>query len=230
MMNSRTWLQLASVVAGAVIVGILAIAVPIELWTANSVFASIILFLSFALPPFFVAPVPQAPHTDAPFIWLIGPLGRLWFLLLVLAASAVGLSIAGWHRASLALCLGWLGICIIGFALLNASTQIVTAAASQTKPANINARSNWFTLLQKLQLRTDDNDVRKSLERFAEEIQFAANEPPSAEPGENREIDAILGQLESSLSRPDEVSRLLRSAEVLLAQREHSLRAGRTSA
>ncbi|HUY81402.1 MAG TPA: hypothetical protein VMU92_06730, partial [Acidobacteriaceae bacterium] len=157
-------------------------------------------------------------------------LGRFWFLLLVVAASAVGLGFACWHRASWAVCLAWLGVCIIGFAILKASTQVVTAAASQTKLESINARSNWFALLQSLQLQADNSDVRQSLERFAEKVQFAANESHSAEPGENREIDAVLGQLKSNLSRPDEVSRLLCSAEVLLAQREHSLRAERTSA
>jgi len=74
-MNNRTWLQLASVVAGAVIVGILAIAVPAAFWTVNSVFATIILFLSFALPPFLAITISQAPSKDASFIWLIGPLG-----------------------------------------------------------------------------------------------------------------------------------------------------------
>lgn len=229
-MNIRTGLGLAGVVAGAASVGILAIAVPKYLWTTDGVVALIVLFFSFASPVLLASTMIKSDATDAPSIWLIGPLGRFWLLLLIVAASALRVSLIGWHRASWAICVGWLGTCLVGFLVLSASTKIVAVASSQTRVSTADVRAKWTKLLQVLQVRTTNDDIRRSIEQIIEKIRFAANQSASEELRENQEIDLVLGQLEANLDKSEEIARLIRSAEVLLAQRECCLRANRTHA
>lgn len=229
-MNIRTGVGLAGVVAGVVSVGMLAIAVPTLLWTNDGIVAAIVLFLSFASPVFLFAPMLRDNATDAPFIWLIGPFGQFWALLLLVAVSALRVSLIGWHKATWITCLGWLGLYLAGFVILRASTQIVAVASNQTRVSSTDARAKWTRSLQVLQVQAADDDVRRSIECITEKVQFAANESNCQEPRENQEIDAILGQLAENLDKSDEIAKLIRSAELLLAQREHYLRAARTRA
>jgi hypothetical protein len=229
-MNTRTWFALAGVAAGSVSLGMLAIAVPKTLWTTDVIVTAIVLFLSFGSPAFLAAPMLKGHTTDAPFIWLMGPLGRFWLLLLMVAATGVRFSLVGWHRASWVTCVGWFGICSVGFAILKASTEIVGVAASQTRISGTDARSKWIRLVQTLQIQAENNEVQRALERMTEKVQFAANESPVQESRENQEIDEVLGQLKANFGKPDEVTKLIRSAEGLLTQREQSLRASRTRA
>jgi len=227
-MNARTWLILGSVAAGATSLAMLAIARPQILWTNDGIVTAAVLFLSFVSPALLAAPMLQGQATDAPFIWLMGPLGKFWLLLLAVGAVGLHFSLVGWHRAVWVTCACWLGVVVVGFAILKASTQIVAVAASQTRVSSADARSKWINLLQTLQVQAENNEVHGALQRMAEKVQFAANESAVQESRENQEIDAVLSKLEANLGKPDEVAMLIRSAEGLLAQREQFLRAGRT--
>jgi hypothetical protein len=229
-MNFKTSLGLAGVVAGAVCLGVLAITVPQPLWTSDGVGAAMVLFLSFASPAFLATATLRRDAKDATSISLIGPLGKLWLLLLLVASTALRASFIGWHRASWAICLLWGGLCIVGFVVLNASSKIVADASSQTRIANTDARTQWAQLLLALQAQVADDGLRSLLEHMVDKVRFAANESAGQAPRENQEINALFGKLQASLGKPDEIANLLHSAETMLDQREQTLRAGRTRA
>jgi hypothetical protein len=229
-MNTSKGLGFAGVVVGIVAVGVLAILVPARLWTADSVAATAVLFLSFASPLFMGAAIAGRYETDSPAIGLIGPLGRLWLILLVVAIAAVRVSFLGWHRGAWAICLCWVGVLVIGFLLLRASTDVVSVASKQTKLATADARTAWIGVLNTLQLQADDDGARQSLRSLAEKVQFAANDPNGQDSSENQQIGSLIGQFQGALRNSEELAGRIRSVEVLLMQREQSIRAGRSRA
>jgi hypothetical protein len=226
-MNLKTGLRLSSAIAGAVCLVVLAIVVPEYLWTTDGVVSTLVLSLSLASPAFLTTTAHRSDAAEAVRIWLIGPVGKLWLLLLLVAAAALRTSFVGWHRASWAVCVVWCGLCLAGVIILSASTRIVSEASSQTKPANIDARNRWTQLLLEMRPQVAGEIERSSIECLVDKIRFAANEA-GHEPEENREIDTILGELKGSLGNHDEIVNLLRSTETLLEKREQTLRASRT--
>ena len=191
-MNLKTGLGFSSSVAGAVCLGILAIAVPTHLWTSDGLVSALVLSLSVASPAWLTIPALRREAAEATRIWLIGPVGRLWLLLSLVAGTALRASFFGWHRASWAVCVLWGGLCLVGVFILSASTQIVDAASSQTRIARADARSRWTQLLLAVRPQVANDDVRKLIERLADKIRFAANEPTAQEPEENQKIDMLL--------------------------------------
>jgi predicted membrane protein len=228
-MNSRIWLIIAGIIAGLISICLLAIAVPQNLWTNDSIASTIILFLSLASPALLPAPIPKNTTGDTHSIWLIVPLSQLFIVLLVTASLAIRFSLIGWHTASWMTCVLWLGVYVIGYAILQATSNVVAIAASQTQISKEDARSQWLGKLRKLQILANE-DVRPSIQRISDAVQFAANDRAGHEASENADISAIFEIIESNIDKPDELDRLIRSIEVLLAQREHSLKAARTYA
>lgn len=229
-MSIRGWLGAAGVGAGLVCVSILALAVPNFLWTDDCIVAAGILFLSFASPALFPAPMPAGSKTDAPAIWLIGPLGKLWILLFVLSVSALRLGLIGWHTASWVASILWLGSIVVGFAVLQAATRVVALAANQTRSAADDPRTQWAATLRKYSMQTDQGDGQRLLNGLAERMQYAANEQAGQHASENHAISSLLEQLGTVLAKPEELPKLIRSTEALLEQRELSLRASRSRA
>lgn len=228
-MSLKIGLRLSSAIAGAVCLVVLAIVVPEHLWTIDGVASALVLSLSFASPAFLMITALRSDAVEAVRIWLIGPVGKLWLLLLLVAATALRASFVGWHRASWAVCVVWSGLCLAGVIILSASARIVSGASSQTKSANTDARNRWTQLLLEIRPQAAGETERSSIERLADKIRFAANEL-GHEPEENREIDTLLGELKGSLGNPNEIVNLLRSTEALLEKREQTLRGSRTQA
>lgn len=229
-MSSKTSLRLIGIVTAIAVSGVLIIVVPERLWTDSGVASLASLILTLCLPGFLLLPRPPSGHSDSGLIASIGPLSRFFPLLLLVSSLAIVFSFEGWYRASWALCLVWLCLSILGYFVIHASMQIVARAADQVQPAAIDARHQWLSSLQVLQLQADNSKVRESLGAFAQKIQYSANESAALVTNENRAIDAVLHQVASSLAHPEEVDSLLHSGEIMLAQREHTLRASRTRA
>jgi hypothetical protein len=228
-MSLKTGLRLSSAIAGTVCLVVLAIVVPQHLWTTDGVVSALVLSLSLASPAFLTITAHRPDTAEAVRIWLIGPIGKLWLLLLLVAATALRTTFLGWHRASWAVCVVWCGLCLAGLIILSASARIVSGASSQTKPANTDSRNRWAQQLLEMRSQIAGETERSSIERLAERIRFAANET-GHEPEENREIETLLGELKGSLENPDEMVNLLHSTEALLERREQTLRASRTRA
>jgi hypothetical protein len=229
-MGVKGWLNVAGIGAGLACVGILMVVVPPFLWTGDSIVAALLLFLSLALPVLLRAPIPASSKTDAPRIWLIGPLGNLWLLLFVVSVGAVRLGLIGWHTASWVANILWLGLLISGFAMLQVATRVVESAASQTQSAVNDPRSQWAATLRKYSAQIDHGDVRDRLDSLADRMQYAANEYSGHQAEENFAISAMLVQIEAVLDKADELWKMVRSTEALLEQREVSLRAVRSRA
>ena len=228
-MNARMWLIIAGVGTGLVSVALLALAVPPAAWTTDAIAAAVLLFLSFASPAALPAPMPANRRGDTHAIWLIGPLSKLFITLLMIAIIAVGLSLAGLHTAAWMACVVWFGIYVVGYAILQAASSVVAAAAAQTRPAQDDPRAQWQARLAKLQILATD-ETRPALARISEAVRYAANDQADVDAAENAEINATLNNIESHIDQPSEVAELIRTFEALLAQRELSLKLARTFA
>lgn len=229
-MNKKMWLSLAGACAGLTSLGILAFAAPHDFWNGDGAVAAAIWFFSLASPALLPLPKPRVSLSDAPSIWLVGPLGKLWIWLLVLAGTAIRFSFIGWHTASWISCTLWLGSYLTGYFFLRASTMIVAEAARQTRPAGADPRARWVSMLSSLRAQAENGEVQQSLERLTETVRFAANELPQGDAEETSKIDELIGQLAPNLARPEELKQLVRSAEGLFVQREQSLKAARSRA
>jgi len=227
----KPWTLIASFGAGITVIGALAIAVPHSMWASDGLAAMTIMFLSIVLPSLLSAPMPRGEANDATSIFLIGPLAALYALLIVLSITTLWLALVGNHTWSFVVDTIWLGTLIVGYSLLQASTRLVASAAAQTGSATEDPRARWASLLRTLSARTLDNDsLRRSLESLAERVRYASNECESHEAAETQSITTLLLQLEPALENPAECMQIIKSAEVVLEQREQSLRAFRARA
>ncbi len=227
----KSWTAVASLGAGTTVIAILAIAVPHSMWAATSVTATAILFLSTLVPVILPVPKRRDAENDATAIFLIGPLASLYISLIVLSVAALSLALVGQQTWSFMTDTLWAGTLIVGYCVLQASTRLVASAASQTVAATQDPRARWASQLRVLSSRTAENDgLRRSLENLADRVSYSANERESQQAAETQSITRLLSQLEPTLGSPDECLKIIKSAEVILEQREQSLRAVRARA
>jgi hypothetical protein len=227
----KTWTTIASFGAGITVLATLAIAVPHSMWATDGLTAMTTLLLSIVLPAMLPAPIPRGEADDATSIFLIGPLAALYASLIVLSIGALWLALVGDHTWSFVADVLWLGTLVIGYSLLQASTRLVGLAAAQTGLATEDPRARWSSVLRVLSARTADNDaLRQLFNNLAERVRYSSNEGESRQAGETQSITTLLSQLELTLGNPDQCIKIVRSTEVLLEQREQSLRALRARA
>jgi hypothetical protein len=228
---ANRWMAIASFGAGITVAGALAVAVPSAMWSTVSWVAAGLLFMSIVLPALLPSPMPRGNSTsDATNIWLIGPLSTLHGALVIVAVIALWLGLTGRPAFSWVADVVWCGTLVVGYSLLNASTGVVSWAAAQTTPAAADPKSRWNVLLRTLATRVENDTLRRSLNQLVERVQFAANEPAFSQVPETDSITTLLLKLEPALGNPDQCVELLRSVEILLQQREQTIRAARSRA
>ena len=230
-MNAKVGIRISACVTGLVIIGVLAILVPSSYWTLCSGVAAVLLGLSFVAPPFMPLPKPKAANrSDATSIWLIGPMSMWLAILAVVAAVALWLALHHVLTVAWAVMLLWAGLCIAGWASLRTSTSVVAHASAQARSASEDARTQWMAALNALSIQARETYSKNVLEELSERIRYAANDNASFAAPQNDQISSFLSKLDCSLDNSEELARIARSIEGLLAQREHAIRAARSFA
>lgn len=226
----RQWLRIASFGASTTVLGVLAITIPGARWTPDCVTAAILVGFSIAARSILPAPMSRDNHSDAPEIFLIGPMMVLHAAMITLSAAALWYGLSGGHTASWVADVLWLGSVVVGYAILRASTSLVAGAAGQTVNATDDPRAQWTATLRKLAVQVEQEPARRIIDSLSERTRYAARDYGVRQAAENQSITLLLNQLEPSITNEQDIARLARSIEVLLEQREQSLRAARTRA
>jgi signal transduction histidine kinase len=229
-MSRRAWITSAGLAAGVTIAAVLAVAVPAAQWTNDSLVAAAALVLSLILPAILPAPIPRNAYGDTAAVWLIGPLGALWSMLFLLGIIALVAGLSAWHTLAWVVCVLWAGSLAVGFALLNAGSRVADSASRQVRAAGDDPRARWAASLRAQSLRCEDPESQRLLNVLAEKLRYCANERAGEEAPETESISRLLEQIELGSSGAEQLTKLLRSAEILLETREQRLRASRALA
>jgi hypothetical protein len=229
-MYASFWLRSAAACAAVVVFGLCWLLVPTALWTQQAMVAAALLAVSIPLPMLVVGSAVRRPGRDATVIWSIGPTSVYWVLLLGSAGASLAFAFQGLVTLGWAAGLVWLGVAVVGWLLLRASTDVVARAATQTGSAAADPRAKWMSLLRQFELLIGDDVSRALVADLRERIRFAANEGGQVASGYVEGISVAVASLESVLSNTDELKKLVAKVRVLLDERESALRSARSRA
>jgi hypothetical protein len=229
-MYASFWLRSAAACAAVVVFGLCWLLVPTALWTQQAMVPAALLAVSIPLPMLVVGSAVRRPGQDATVIWSIGPTFVYWVLLLGSAGTSLAFVVQGLVTLGWAAAVVWLGVAVVGWLFLRASTDVVARAASQTGSAVADPRTKWMSLLRQFELLTSDDVSSALVADLRERIRFSANESGQVASGYVEGISAAVASLESVLTNVDELKKLVAKARVLLDERESALRSAKSKA
>jgi hypothetical protein len=223
-MNSMMWARVATCAAGLTVVAVLALLVPGTDWSSCTITAAALVAFSIAAPPFLYRPRLGSDGKDTEAIWLIGPSGAWFGLLLALSLLALGLALRQRNTSAWVVVAIWGGVGVAGWSLLMASTAIVGGGSDRSGSSPVDPRPRWLGILRAQEVQADDPATKHALAALGERVRFASSEHGDLRPTHNSDLDALFGKLDAHLHEVGGVDQWIKAVDRLLIEREQAIR------
>ncbi|WP_350016371.1 hypothetical protein ABNK63_00555 [Rhodanobacter sp. IGA1.0] len=227
-MNARSWVTVATFAVSLTVVAIILIIAPGQHWSADSVTSLVLLYAGF-VQLVLVRHSTVTRGDSGPAIASLGTSVLLTFALLTITGFALFVGLNGHNRMCWALNIFAVGVFILGFSLMKATSAIV--GTSVASPAS-SQPSHWTQLLESMKPLVKKDDMRAQLARLSESVRYAASNPRGLVVPENETINVSLSRLASAIASDDREKTHAEAIhlETTLMQREAALKALRTHA
>ena len=185
-MNPLNWLKLASLSAALTVLAVLAIFVPMLLWTSASVFAALSCAALIGGLFWITSPGKTGVGNDASALASIGPSSVIAVILIPWSACAIATAVSGQTTMAWGMNVITVGGFILATALSKAASLVIGQQASASAPSMC---MQWAAQLNTLAASAQDSPLKTKLSRLSEDLRFA----PSDVKGRPVPLDAAIG-------------------------------------